>query len=159
MTRKRRRALFVKQYFVEELHLVRLNVALVGRAMGDTEMCLICDTVIQYFILELHLVRLNVALVGRTAGDTETYLVCETVIQYFVQELHLVRLNVALVGRAAGDTETCLLCETVIQYLEALVENNATVEEIEQVLDKICGFLPATMKDQVGTRPTMHDIE
>ena len=122
MTRKRR-ALFVKQYFVEEPHLVRLNVALVGRAVGDTEMCLICDAVIQYF----------------------------------VQELHLVRLNVALVGCTAGDTETCLLCETVIQYLEALVENNATVEEIEQVLDKICGFLPATMKDQVGT--TVHDVE
>jgi saposin len=48
----------------------------------------------------------------------------------------------------AQDTETCIICETVIQYLEALVENNATVEQIEEALEKVCSLLPSAMEQQ-----------
>jgi saposin len=48
----------------------------------------------------------------------------------------------------ARDTETCIICETVVQYLEALVENNATVEQIEAALEKICSFLPGAVEQE-----------
>lgn len=44
--------------------------------------------------------------------------------------------------------QTCAVCETIIQYLEALVEQNATTREIEQILEKICNFLPQSMTKQ-----------
>jgi saposin len=47
---------------------------------------------------------------------------------------------------AVGGSELCVVCETIVQYLEALLEQNATVTEIEAVLDKICDYLPATLK-------------
>lgn len=46
-----------------------------------------------------------------------------------------------------NDAETCLICETLIQYVEALVKENATVEEIDNVLKKACNFVPQDMKD------------
>jgi len=47
---------------------------------------------------------------------------------------------------AVGNAELCVVCETIVQYLEALLEQNATVAEIEAVLDKICDYLPSTLK-------------
>jgi methionine aminopeptidase len=47
------------------------------------------------------------------------------------------------------DAQTCLICETVIQYVETLVTENATVQEIDDALKKVCNFLPDTMKAQV----------
>lgn len=49
----------------------------------------------------------------------------------------------------AEDAETCLICETVIQYVEALIENNATIVQVEAVVKKVCNLLPDTMKIQV----------
>ena len=49
----------------------------------------------------------------------------------------------------AGDAETCLICETIIQYVEALLQDNATITEIETILKKVCNFLPDTEKTQV----------
>jgi len=46
------------------------------------------------------------------------------------------------------DPQTCLICETVIQYVETLVTENATVQEIDDALKKVCNFLPDTMKTQ-----------
>jgi hypothetical protein len=45
--------------------------------------------------------------------------------------------------------EMCTVCETVIQYVETLLEDNATVAEIEAVLEKVCNFLPTSLRDQV----------
>jgi hypothetical protein len=50
-----------------------------------------------------------------------------------------------------GDAETCLICETLVQYVEAMIENNATVVQVEAVVKKVCNFLPDTMKVQVTT--------
>jgi saposin len=47
-----------------------------------------------------------------------------------------------------GDTGECAICETIVQYLEALVEQNATMAEIEAVLEKICGYFPDSMSKQ-----------
>lgn len=44
--------------------------------------------------------------------------------------------------------EMCGVCETVIQYVDSLLEQNATIEEIEQTLEKVCNFLPGNLKKQ-----------
>jgi saposin len=53
-----------------------------------------------------------------------------------------------LVEKPVKDAEVCLVCETLVQYAEALLEQNATVTEIETVVKKICNYLPDTMKTQ-----------
>lgn len=52
-----------------------------------------------------------------------------------------------LIAQVKGG-DTCIVCETLVQYVEALVEDKATVEEIEKVLKKACNFLPQSMRDQ-----------
>lgn len=49
---------------------------------------------------------------------------------------------------AADSAYTCMVCETIVQYLEALMEENATIEVIDSYLQKICNFLPDTMKTE-----------
>jgi saposin len=44
--------------------------------------------------------------------------------------------------------EMCLVCETVVQYIDAMLEQNATIEEIEAVVKKVCNLLPDTYKTQ-----------
>ncbi len=51
--------------------------------------------------------------------------------------------------QVVGGGELCGVCETVIQYLDSLLEQNATVEQIEAWLDKICNFVPDSLKGQV----------
>jgi len=46
------------------------------------------------------------------------------------------------------DAEVCGVCETVIQYIDGLLLENATLVEIRQALDKVCNFLPDTLKQQ-----------
>ena len=48
-----------------------------------------------------------------------------------------------------GD-EMCGVCETVIQYLDSILQENATEEEIKKDLERICNFLPDTLKEQVS---------
>ncbi len=43
----------------------------------------------------------------------------------------------------------CGVCETVIGYLDALLEQNSTVQDIEMLLEKICNFLPEADRKQV----------
>ena len=45
--------------------------------------------------------------------------------------------------------EYCGICEVVIQYLDSLLENNATVAEIEKAVEKICNFLPKAYAQKV----------
>lgn len=52
------------------------------------------------------------------------------------------------VPRKVADTEMCGVCETLIQYVDSLLTQNATEKEIEDVLEKVCNFLPGTMKTQ-----------
>jgi len=47
------------------------------------------------------------------------------------------------------DDDTCLICETVVQYIEAMLDDKTSVDEIEKLLDKVCNFLPDSMKSQV----------
>lgn len=48
----------------------------------------------------------------------------------------------------AGDAETCLICETVVQYVETLIKDNSTIVEVEEIVKKVCNFLPDTMKTE-----------
>ena len=47
------------------------------------------------------------------------------------------------------DDDTCLICETVVQYIEAMLDDKTSVDEIKKLLDKVCNFLPDSMKSQV----------
>lgn len=42
----------------------------------------------------------------------------------------------------------CILCEFVMRELDNLVSENATQQEIEAALDKVCSFLPATLSTE-----------
>uniref|UniRef100_UPI00398EB6C6 prosaposin-like n=1 Tax=Pristiophorus japonicus TaxID=55135 RepID=UPI00398EB6C6 len=50
----------------------------------------------------------------------------------------------------------CEVCEAMIKYLDQLLEKNATQEEIEAALDKVCNLLPATMHDQCDQLVTQY---
>ncbi|XP_067673391.1 prosaposin-like [Haliotis asinina] len=79
------------------------------------------------------------------------------VIQLLVQEL-----DASVVCRALGlcsqtrnkivplkvNDEICDLCVTVMNYADALLKENATVQDVEMVLDKVCNFLSAQMTNQ-----------
>jgi len=49
-----------------------------------------------------------------------------------------------------GD-EMCGVCETVIQYVDGLLEQNATIQEIEATLEKVCNFLPGNLRQECDT--------
>lgn len=49
-----------------------------------------------------------------------------------------IRVNYPIVG----SSEACAVCETIIQYLEALLEQGSTMEQIEALMGKLCGYLP-----------------
>lgn len=48
------------------------------------------------------------------------------------------------------DATECIVCESAVQYVQALIQENATVAQIEAVLEKICNFLPDKIKSEVG---------
>ena len=48
-----------------------------------------------------------------------------------------------------GD-EMCGVCETVVQYVDSLLEENSTITEIEQVIEKVCNFLPDNLRQEVS---------
>lgn len=47
-----------------------------------------------------------------------------------------------------ADTELCGVCETLIQYVDALMEQNSTVKEVEAILNKVCNFLPEQIRTE-----------
>ncbi|XP_048256787.1 prosaposin-like [Haliotis rufescens] len=46
------------------------------------------------------------------------------------------------------NNEVCDLCVTVMNYADELLKENATVQDVEMVLDKVCNFLSAQMTNQ-----------
>ena len=66
----------------------------------------------------------------------------------FIEFIHFYHWHISV---AVSDSELCGICETMIQYLDSLLEENATVTEIEQALEKVCNFLPEGYAKQVGT--------
>ena len=50
----------------------------------------------------------------------------------------------AAIKQVMADYE-CILCEFVLKELDILLTKNATREEIEDALDKVCGLLPSTV--------------
>lgn len=48
-------------------------------------------------------------------------------------------------------SELCGVCETLIGYLDAILEQNATVKEIEAAVEKVCNFLPDPYKNECDT--------
>lgn len=43
----------------------------------------------------------------------------------------------------------CEVCKTVVAYIDNLLEKNATEEEIEETVRKVCSFLPESMRSEV----------
>jgi len=52
---------------------------------------------------------------------------------------------------AVKDAQTCGICEVVIQYVDSLMVENATINDIKKALDKVCNFLPDTMRNECAT--------
>ena len=48
-----------------------------------------------------------------------------------------------------ADPATCAVCETVMAYVESLLKENSTETEIEQLLEKVCNFLPKNIQEEV----------
>jgi saposin len=44
---------------------------------------------------------------------------------------------------AGPDPQTCAVCETVVQYLETMLETNATMAQIEALLQTVCSAIPS----------------
>ncbi|CAG5121767.1 unnamed protein product, partial [Candidula unifasciata] len=42
----------------------------------------------------------------------------------------------------------CALCEYIVQYLDKLLAQNATKQEIEAALDRMCNLMPTTLKSE-----------
>lgn len=43
----------------------------------------------------------------------------------------------------------CEVCKMAISYVDQLLEKNATEEEIEEAVRKMCSFLPESMRSEV----------
>lgn len=43
----------------------------------------------------------------------------------------------------------CDICKMVVAYADKELEKNATTAEIEALLEKVCHFLPESVRDQV----------
>lgn len=43
----------------------------------------------------------------------------------------------------------CDICKMVVAYADRELEKNATTAEIEALLEKVCHFLPESVRDQV----------
>lgn len=48
-------------------------------------------------------------------------------------------------------SEACGVCETLIGYLDAILEENSTVVDIEKALEKVCNFLPDAYRQECDT--------
>ena len=48
-----------------------------------------------------------------------------------------------------GSDKVCDVCKFVVSYLKTVVDANTTVEEAEDLLKKVCSFLPDTVSAQV----------
>ncbi|XP_052262832.1 uncharacterized protein LOC127866386 isoform X2 [Dreissena polymorpha] len=53
--------------------------------------------------------------------------------------------TVQLAKGSASPSIECEVCGTVLYYVKILLQNNATVDEIKQALDKLCTDLPSSM--------------
>ncbi|XP_043912546.1 prosaposin isoform X2 [Protopterus annectens] len=60
------------------------------------------------------------------------------------KRVNLERINLAQVKSG----ELCQVCKSLVMYLDTFLGKNATQAEIEAALEKVCNFLPDTMKDQ-----------
>ena len=75
----------------------------------------------------------------------------EILVYTYKGDLCLITVLAVLLKATAANNEECGVCETVIQYMESLLEENATVQEVEAIADKVCNFLPTEMQQQVST--------
>jgi len=48
----------------------------------------------------------------------------------------------------AADPQFCGVCEMIMQYVDTLLTQNATIHEIEALVEKICNFLPKDYRTQ-----------
>ena len=48
------------------------------------------------------------------------------------------------------NSEFCETCETVMMYVDSLLKENATEQDVEMLLEKICNFLPESARGEVS---------
>lgn len=47
-----------------------------------------------------------------------------------------------------GD-ENCMMCELAMSYVKSMLSKNATEQQVEQTLEKVCNYLSGDMAQQV----------
>lgn len=52
----------------------------------------------------------------------------------------------SMTAAVRNSNDLCLVCEMMVQYIEAMLDQKASVEEIEKLMKKVCNFLPDSMK-------------
>ena len=52
------------------------------------------------------------------------------------------------VQQGVSDKPYCQVCEQVMTYVQSLLKQNSTVEEVEQLIDNICDYLPGSYQNQ-----------
>ncbi|CAH1795464.1 unnamed protein product [Owenia fusiformis] len=80
------------------------------------------------------------AVIDLLAQELDPSMVCSTI--------GLCSSSKKLQMPSVKSSELCGICETVVQYVDSLLEENATVTEIEAVLEKVCNFLPGSLKSE-----------
>ncbi|XP_072280080.1 prosaposin [Pyxicephalus adspersus] len=74
-------------------------------------------------------------------GDPK--LICMALGCCSVREPKIVKLDSAKVN-----SESCQLCKMLMAYLDSILGQNATEHKIEELLEKVCNFLPPKMLDE-----------
>ena len=61
----------------------------------------------------------------------------------------LVNLSSAMKISSVEGTAECEICQYAMGYLDSMLKESSTQQEIKQVLDSLCGYLPSQYKEQV----------
>lgn len=83
------------------------------------------------------------AVIELLVADLDPAEVCKT--------LGVCRRQVVLQAKLSSmSSETCDICKLVVQYFDSLLKENATEQDIIDLLERVCNFLPDTLKAQVS---------
>ena len=53
-----------------------------------------------------------------------------------------------VIMEAEGDKPTCVMCEYVLHKMQHWISDNKTEEELEAALEKVCGYMPKSVRGQ-----------
>lgn len=145
-------------------------VLMASSASASSEACKICTVVMTYVDSQLEknatqeevtqaLERVCSEMPGSFQDQCKHFVIqySEVVFHYIkvlspseiCARLHLCPASVAV--DSPQNTEYCAICRLVLTVVEHYVTKQSTVEEVEQVLDKVCAKLPSSISQECTT--------